>query len=253
MNEADDIWNPLPGPNPEALRLQMAALVSWLQRPAISVSNAACLLAGVCPPERHISDRLHGGYLPGLQEWEIEPEIGRNLLANKIGELKTLLSETKTPNVRSLADFLRLGLLLGERPPWLEYVINDPECKKQLPPEITKLPPDERPIQKANRKKAFQKRDGDDKYKLLVGAGREEFLRLRATGFNGHTRKDGNLIKASIARSILDAIQRTAPDEPSSLMPSLRNVERYVSEWLSQNTSDSAGALSDNAGAEVAK
>ena len=153
MSGSDDFWKPFPKPCPETLRLQMATLKDWLQRRAILVQQAACLLAGVCPPERDNDDRLFGAYLPGRQEWEIGPEIGKSLLANKIDELKALLKEAKTPETRSLADFLRLGADLGERPPWLEFAVNDPECKKLLPAEISKVTPTERPIQIANRKK----------------------------------------------------------------------------------------------------
>lgn len=253
MNEADDIWKPLPEPNPETLRLQMVVLMAWLQRPAISVSQAACLLAGVCPPERDYDDRLIGAYLPGRQEWEIEPEIGKTLLANEIDELKTLLTEAKTPEVRSLAQFLVLGLELGKRPPWLEYAVKNAECKKLLPQEVTNTLPLERPIQIANREKAFKKRDGDDKYKLTIGAGRDEFERLRDIQFQGHTREDGSPNKSSVARSILDVIREAVADESDSLIPSSRTVERYVSKWLSEDSPDSAPAPSDNAGAQVAK
>ncbi|WP_375227879.1 hypothetical protein [Roseobacter sp. S98] len=253
MNSAEDIWKPLPKPHPEKLRLQMALLESWLQRPIITVQQAACLLAGVCPPERDNDDRLFGAYLPGRQEWEIEPDIGRNLLVNEIDELKTKLSEAKTPQVRSLADFLRLASELRERPSWLDFAVNDPECKKLLPVEFTNIPPDERPIQIANRKKALKKRDEDDKYKLIVGAGRAEFDRLQNIGFEGHKRKNGALNKATVARSILDAIRAAATGEPSSLIPAPRTVERHLTSWLGKDGSDSAPALSDGAGADVAK
>ena len=258
----DEFWTPIASPNPEVLERQLAVLKDWLSRSTWTPDQAACLLAGVCPLEGKLSDQGFAAYLPvgssdkylpGRMEWQHSPEVGKMITAGRIAELASFFGRTFSAENSSPGDFVVLGVKFGFSPPWLDYALNDPDCAKHLPIEVTKTTPKESRLQTANRKKALKKRDGDDKYKLIVGAGRAEFERLRAIEFHGHTPKEGRVNKSSVARAILDAIQDAATGEPSSLIPNPRTVERYVSKWLAEDRSDNAGALSDNAGAQVAK
>jgi hypothetical protein len=131
-DRTDDLWT-LAEPSPELLMSQLAALKTWLARPVLTVRQAACLLAGGCPPERNFDDRVFGGYLSGGQEWEHSPEIGRKLTVDHIAEIETLLYEAMPFKGTKPVDFVALGAKIGVRPPWMEYALRDPECLNLLP------------------------------------------------------------------------------------------------------------------------
>ena len=126
------LWPPALEPDPDILKLQLTALVVFLERPFWLVEQAAFLLAGVCPPERRHDERIFGSYLPGRWEWQIQPKLGRQAIEDRIAEIETLLREAPGRKGSTPLDFLEFATYLGIEPPWIEYAKNDPECAKFL-------------------------------------------------------------------------------------------------------------------------
>ncbi len=85
----------------------------------------------------------------------------------------------------------------------------------------------------------------------MKGAGREEFERLRTAGFADCIREDGSPIITKVALAVLEAIRKFEPNP--EFHPSPRTTERHVKYWLEEDRPDNADALSDNAGAHMAK
>ena len=87
----------------------------------------------------------------------------------------------------------------------------------------------ERPIQVSSRKNAHKRWDEDDKRKLLKNVGRTEFEKLRETDFSAYRWNSGKLKKMGLARAILRAIMKAAPDE-HDCQPSEKMVLCRISE-----------------------
>lgn len=236
---------------------QIDALRDWLEMTVWEARQAACLLAGVLPAENDFSpatmaDKVgFGAWLPGREPWEHAREIWASLVEADICRIETILKETGPRNDPSPRGYLALGAKLGFSPPWLKAAKLNEACLSLLPDEFLVVPSPEKPLQIANRKKARERWDTDDKRVLLRGAGRAEFDRLRAQEFDGYTRKDGSVVIIRVARAVLEAVKVAEPDP--EFHPSPRTAERNVKEWLEFDCSDNASALSDSAGAQVAK
>jgi hypothetical protein len=230
---------------------QMAALRDWLEQQTLSAREAACLLVGVLPPERMGDEREFGAWLPGREAWAHAREAWAFGVKSEITHSETILREAGPPPGQSPQAYLSMGAKRGFSPPWLDAARADPACYSLLPIELQLTPPAERPIQTANRKKARAQWDADDKQVLMKGAGRGEFERLQARGFEGCTNKDGAPIIIRVALAVLEAIRKIEPDPECHPVP--RTVERHVKKWLAEKRSDNARALSGNAGAHVAK
>lgn len=230
---------------------QMAALSEWLAQGTMTAHEAACLLAGVLPPERAGDERDFGAWLPGCEAWAHAREAWAFGVKAKIAHIETILCEDESRHDQSPKAYLALGAKRGFLPPWLDPARADPACHSLLPGELQTAPPVERPIQIANQKKARSRWDSDDKQVLMKGAGREEFDRLRAAGFEGCTDKQGAPVIIQVALAVLEAIRKIEPDPECH--PSPRTAERRVKEWLAEDRPDNAAALSDNAGAYMAK
>ncbi|MBW6506891.1 MAG: hypothetical protein K0B00_09095 [Rhodobacteraceae bacterium] len=230
---------------------QIAALREWLEQDTLSAHEAACLLAGVLPPEREGDERDFGAWLPGRKAWEDVREAWAFKVKAEIAHKEVILRENESRHDQSPKAYLALGATRNFMPPWLDAARADPACHSLLPGELQTAPPVERPIQIANRKKAQDQWATDDKQALMKGAGREEFDRLRAAGFVGCIREDGSPIVIQVALAVLEAIRKIEPDP--KFHPSPRTAERRVKEWLAEDRPDNAAALSDNAGAYMAK
>jgi len=226
---------------------QMAALSEWLEQGTLTAHEAACLLAGVLPPECAGDKRDFGAWLPGCEAWAHAREAWAFGVKAKIAHIETILREDESRHDQSPKEYLALGAKRGFLPPWLDPARADPTCHSLLPGELQTAPPVERPIQIANRKKAQIRWEGDDTQALMKGAGREEFNRLRAAGFAGYTREDGSPIIIRVALAVLEAMREFDPDPASQ--PATRTAERYVKKWLAEDQPDNADALSDNTGA----
>ncbi|HBZ44057.1 MAG TPA: hypothetical protein DEO85_08395 [Maritimibacter sp.] len=230
---------------------QMAALSEWLEQGTVTAHEAACLLAGVLPPERAGDDRDFGAWLPGCEAWAHAREAWAFRVKAKIAHIETILREDESRHDQSPEAYLALGAKRGFQPPWFDPARADPACHSLLPGELQTAPPAERPIQAANRKKAEVRWTTDDKTVVMKNAGRAEFNKLRAAGFAGCTREDGSPIIIQVALAVLEAIRKIEPDPAFHPVP--RTAERYVKKWLAEDRPDNAGAQSDNAGAYVAK
>ncbi len=231
---------------------QLDALKDWLEATRWEVHEAACILAGVLPPERRDDKRDFGAWLPGREAWEHLREEWQSNVMSDIAHIEAMLREAKAAHGQSPKEYLELGANLGFTPPWLDVAVGDPECLNLLPSGVSDTPAKERPIQIANRKKSLKRWGEDDKRILMNGAGRAEFEKLHENGFAGHTHKGGEVNFASVARALLKAIAEIAPGEPDCLLGP-RTAERRVKEWVKSKQSDSAPALSDNASAHMAK
>lgn len=230
---------------------QMAALREWLEQDTLSAQEAACLLAGVLPPEREGDERDFGAWLPGRKAWDHAREAWAFKVRAEIAHIETILREDGTRHDQSPKAYLARGAARNFMPPWLDAAWTDPACHALLPGALHTAPPAERPIQISNREKARGRWDGDDKQALMKGAGREEFERLRAGDFEGCVKKDGSPVVIRVALAVLEAIRKIEPCP--EFHPSARTAERHVKKWLSEDRPDNAGALSDNAGAYMAK
>ena len=230
---------------------QLALLRDWLEEQILSAREAACLFAGVLPSARMGGSGDFGGWLPGREPWEHAKEAWAFRVNSEISHIETILRESGLPAGQSPQDYLSAGVKLGFVPPWLDVVRMDTVCQSLLPSELQETPPVDRPIQTANRKKAQKRWNDDDKQALMRGAGREEFERLRAKRFEGYTGKDGTPVIIRVAVAVLEAIRKVEPRP--EFHPSTRTAERRVKEWLSEDQPDNAGAMSDNAGACMAK
>lgn len=225
---------------PPKERARMRRLRDWLSRPNWKSTESAMLLAGL-DPELSFSETEGRWWLPGSDESLHSDEI-----ADRLERARGLRLPLLTPEEAIVA-----ALAKKHRIPWLDAARADPDCQSLLPRELQTAPPAERPIQISNRAKARGRWEADDKQVLMKGAGRAEFDRLRAAGFAGCTREDGFPIIIEVARAVLEAIRKIEPDPV--LHPVPRTAERYVKKWLAEDGPDTAGALSDNAGAYMAK
>jgi len=257
--EMDEFWKPIADPNPDVLARQLAVLKDWLSRPAWTPNQAACLLAGVCPIDDLISGQVFAAYLPvgkveaylpGRREWDHSPEIGKKITEGRIAQIETSLIQAFSPDRVTPRDFITLGMKFGFEPPWLDYALRDSDCVEFLPRDLTDESPERTSKNVTQQKKARQRWDNDDKRILLNGPGREEFNRLRQGKFRGHTRSSGEVVFASLERAIREAIKKAAPDE-ADCWPEPKTIIRQVKIWLSEDQSDNAGALSENAGAKA--
>lgn len=219
---------------------QLEQLRDWLSRPNWTSTESVMLLAGL-DPELSFNETEGRWWLPGSDE-SVHPDE----IADRLERARGLRLPLLTPEGAIFA-----ALAKNHWIPWLDAARADPACHSLLSGELQTATPMERPIQIANRKKARSRWDGDDKQVLMECAGREEFDRLRAAGFVGCTRKDGSPIIIKVALALLEAIRKIEPD-PAGL-PVPRTAERYVKTWLAGDLPDNAGALSDNAGAYMAK
>ncbi|MFU1477009.1 hypothetical protein ACM25N_04620 [Roseovarius sp. C7] len=236
-----------------ALPGQLESLQWWLERPVLGPHEAACLLAGFLPPPsiEKRRDRSFGAWLPGRKPLDHALEMWADIVELDISRIESILRDAKDPHDQSPQAYLSLGAKRHFKPPWLDAARTHAGCLSLLPEELLTTPPAESPLQISNREKAQKRWEHDDKLVLMNGAGRDEFERLRAGGFEGCTGKSGSIIVIRVARVVLEAVRAAEPDP--KFHPSPRTAERYVKKWLADHKSDNAGALSDNAGACVAK
>lgn len=111
---------------------QMDALKDWLRASPWAVREAACLIAGVLPPERMNDTSAFGGVLPGREAWQEERETWREMVAFEIAHLETLLKEQGVPKGATPQGFLALAAQLDRNPPWLDAARADAEARALL-------------------------------------------------------------------------------------------------------------------------
>lgn len=115
---------------------QLDALKDWLRDGPWTVREAACLLAGVLPPERRGDSSDFGGWLPGREAWAFLPhmrEAEREIVAADIAHIEKVLRENGPPKGAEPQDFLSLASRLKIIPPWLDAARTDPDCAELLP------------------------------------------------------------------------------------------------------------------------
>lgn len=112
---------------------QMAALSEWLEQDTLTTHEAACLLAGVLPPERAADERVFGAWLPGCKAWEHGREAWAFGVKAKIAYIETVLREDESRHDQSPKAYLALGAKRGFLPPWLDPARAYPACRKYLP------------------------------------------------------------------------------------------------------------------------
>lgn len=141
--EQNNPWVSVPEGDPDLVARQLLALRDWFELREVSVKEAACVIAGVLPPEkildkRSIGARLPGvgACLPGLIEWEYNRELFDEVIADRIRRIEALLEEKRPFRGKSLSDFVVRGVAAGYAPPWLDAARNDPECREYLPPSL---------------------------------------------------------------------------------------------------------------------
>jgi hypothetical protein len=132
MTAQNDLWES-PAPDQTLVARQLAELREWLSRPVLTVRQAACLLVGFLPPQTENDRRVHAGYLPPKQKWELGEESARKLYADRIVEMETKLKEAPAPERKTPRNFISLAIELNLVPEWLEFALNDEETKKYLP------------------------------------------------------------------------------------------------------------------------
>lgn len=111
----------------------MAALSEWLEQSTLTAHEAACLLAGVLPPERAGDERDFGAWLPGYKAWEHGRDAWAFGVKAKIAHIETILLEDKSRHDQSPKAYLALGAKRGFQPPWLDPALADPAFRKYLP------------------------------------------------------------------------------------------------------------------------
>jgi hypothetical protein len=240
---------------PPKERAKMRRLRGWLAARVWSPSQAIAVLCGYDPEVGPNTCSADMAFLPGVHDFYGVPVGARapddlRALDAGIEDQRSYVSglrlSTKPPG-----EAIKTAASAGVLVPWLEAALTDAECRKLLPEELLRESPAERPLQVANREKAQKRWAGDDKQALMKGGGREEFDRLRAAGFEGCTREDKSPVIIQVALAVLEAIQKIEP--LPAFHPSRRTAERHVKKWLEEDQPDNAGALSDDAGAQMAK
>lgn len=233
----------------------MRRLREWLAARVWSPSQAIAVLCGYDPEVGPNTCSADMAFLPSAHDFYGVPVGARapdDLRAldagieEQRGYVFGLGLSTKPPG-----DVIKTAALAGVPIPWLEAALTDAKCRKLLPQEFLRRPPAERPIQISNREKAQKRWAGDDKQALIKGAGREEFERLRATGFAGCAREDKSPVIIQVALAVLEAIRKIEPRP--EFHPSRRTAERHVKKWIVADQTDNAVAQSDDAGAHMAK
>ena len=134
MNEENDrLWDQIPKSDPELLARQLSALSHWLRLTSWTEHEAACLIAGVLPPERTGDTRSFGAWLPGREVSDPIREAWRMVVKSDIEHIEKLLKEAKTEHDQSPRALLDLGMNRGHTPPWLPVAAVNQECRKYLP------------------------------------------------------------------------------------------------------------------------
>ncbi len=103
---------------------QLDALKDWIVTAPWTIREAACILAGVLPPERMGDERAFGGWLPGNKPWEVGREFWLQSLRDDIRHIETVLRDDKQVLNNTPEDFLLLASRLGILPPWAECVLD---------------------------------------------------------------------------------------------------------------------------------
>lgn len=112
---------------------QMDALKDWLRDGPWTVREAACLLAGVLPPERMGDSSDFGGWLPGREAWAHAREAWQQIVTADVVHIEKVLLENGPPKGAEPQDFLSLASRLKIIPPWLDAASADPDCAELLP------------------------------------------------------------------------------------------------------------------------
>ncbi|MBW4708115.1 hypothetical protein KX928_09980 [Roseobacter sp. YSTF-M11] len=134
MSDNDELWGDQ-NPDPNLVQRQLRELRAWLSRPVITIRQAACLLVGYLPPERENDQRPYAGYLPPKKRWEKGEKAARELVADRIDEMQTILKELGETALKTPQGFIKVALELHIVPEWLEYACNDEATSKYLPLE----------------------------------------------------------------------------------------------------------------------
>jgi hypothetical protein len=106
---------------------QLDALNDWMEEVRWSVHEAACLFAGVLPPERAGDSRSFGAWLPGREEWDGNREAWEFTVGPLIEHFETVLRDENRIADRTPEGFLRLAIRLKIVPPWAEAFLNSEE------------------------------------------------------------------------------------------------------------------------------
>lgn len=128
---------------------RMAALRDWLAEDSWSADAAACLLAGVLPPEAErepdldpepepLRDQLLlERWLPGRPVWEFGPEAWLFLVKRDIALMEKRIATIGNLGFVTPAEVLAFAMK-GKKslPPWLPVAQADPVCAEHLPEEL---------------------------------------------------------------------------------------------------------------------
>lgn len=222
---------------------QIQVLREWLEKPVLSVHEAACLLAGVLPPERLGDQRDFGAWLPGREAWEHARAAWNAKVKSEIALIETIIRDAGVPLGQSPGAYLALGRELGFIPPWFDAAYADPECREFLAPkamnasgEIEAAPKEKTARQIAASANANKRWAADDTRQMILGTGWQAFQTLRTGGFEEIERHEsgrwaGHLNINDLGRAVLEAIRDAAPDE-ADIWPDPQSVKRMVKKWL---------------------
>lgn len=110
---------------------QLDSLRDWLSESSWTIEEAACLLAGVLPPERMGDSSDFGGWLPGLEAslpgceaWQPGLEAWRQIVSARIAHVDAVLRQQGAMKGASPQDFLLLGARHKIIPPWGEMLLD---------------------------------------------------------------------------------------------------------------------------------
>lgn len=111
---------------------QLDALNDWMEEVRWSVHEAACLFAGVLPPERAGDRRSFGAWLPGREGWDGSREALEFLVGSDIKHFETVLRDENRIADRTPEGFLKLALRLKIVPPWADAFVNSKRHSKAI-------------------------------------------------------------------------------------------------------------------------
>ncbi|QGX98291.1 hypothetical protein EI983_08340 [Roseovarius faecimaris] len=135
MNEQDEkLWGPKPEPDPELLARQLNALLDWLRLSSWKPHEAACLIAGVLPPE-HASSGI-GPWLPGREVWPNRRDSWRKAVKSDIAQIKWFMKEAQIEHDEVPQAWLEFAARQEREPPWLPFAKAHQKCRKYLPSSL---------------------------------------------------------------------------------------------------------------------
>lgn len=211
---------------------QRSILLELLARPYWSHKEAAWIITGVVPELTLGEDGWF--VLPGLtyprpeRLADFHDEITRT-----ISRLRQRLLKVKNKGGMPPSDVISLAIALKESPPWLDIAKGDKACASLLPQSAFRSAPGNglSSSRMAQQKRRIEQHAESDMTKLINGAAKQEFDRIRAVNYSGFLKKSGDPNVAKIAKALRETIQEFEPAE-ESLWPDERTLRTYIKKWF---------------------